>query len=155
MQEIKMGDEYRHAVLENIARVGWGISGVAADEVVNRIPYAYSSGLTLKQMPEIITIGDLPAELLADMVNFVIASHIEEGGFTEGLVDCGMETNSEVLRAYLRPVVNRDLVAHRYALLTHSLYGDDAVYWQLLWADGNNVLPTEEGYDATIKQPLL
>lgn len=155
MQEIKTGDEYRRAVLENIARVGWGISGVAADGLLNRIPYAYSTGLTLKQMPEVIAIGDLPVELLADMVNFVIAVSVEDGKFTEGLVDCGMETGGEVLRAYLRPVQDHDLVSQRYAGLSNELYGEHATYWQLLWADGNNVLPTEDGYDTTVVQPLL
>lgn len=155
MQEIKTGEEYRQAVLENIARVGWGISGVGTDEVLNRIPYAYSTGLTLKHMPEVIAIGNLPVELLADMVSFVVAISVEEGKFTEGLIDCGMETGGEVLRAYIRPVVNHDLVAQRYAALTNQLYGEHATYWQLLWADGNNVLPTEEGYDASVVQPLL
>lgn len=148
-------DEIEKHIDDSIRQTGWAVTGVFADTTSDSPAFVYSTGLTLMKLPEVLVVGDLPVKLMADMLNHVIKNQLDGGEFTEGLVDGHMSIKGgETLRCWLRPVENQ-AKARNYALKSHYRYGDEATYWQLLWADDKNILPTEEGYAVRLRQPVL
>lgn len=125
------------------------------------VPCGYLStiGLNERGWPELVVTGVVPLEDLAMILDATI-SYWETYGVTTGIIEMlptGLDLHEQYAlygRVNIIPVIGEHPdVLHgneRYYGLHHMVQ-----YYQVVWADEALILPTEEGYDETLHQPVL
>jgi hypothetical protein len=145
-------DRYLGYVRDKIATDGWAVQFVEGREMyigqhhIIEPPIAYSVGLTARQQPELIVIGDLPPDMLAGVINCAIHNAEEfDEVYADGYV------GEHVLQDY--PVIFRavaDECAQRIALVSQRLYGNVRLL-QMFLPDENGHFPwhtdCEDGFN--------
>ena len=111
--------------------------------------FCYTIGLTPRAGAEVIAFCAVPMELLANVVDLV-AGELLTGCLTLGVRDDLLKPSGDVAPLRLKVVhVNATEALDNYILNTRSTV--HRVY-QVLFPDGNNILPDEEGYDTSFPQ---
>lgn len=157
MKPINNPEIASNLIRKNLEKAPWTIIHVTPDGDLDPLPgFTYTLGLTTMGLPELVVTGNIPSDVIKGILDTVVDMAVDKGKFTEGIVDVGsVLASGEALRFYLRPVRSRLNVVRAYAIQADARYGNEAEYWQLLWADTQNILPTERGYSLTFLQPLL
>lgn len=121
--------------------------------------YLSSIGLNERGWPELVVTGVVPMEDLGMILNAVV-TYWETYGVTLGIIEelptCIDPAEGFAMygRVNIVPVIGEHAdVLHgneRYYGLQHMVQ-----YYQVIWSDEELVLPTEEGYDENLHQPIL
>ncbi|SAK59762.1 hypothetical protein AWB81_01891 [Caballeronia arationis] len=115
------------------------------------VKFMYTIGLTKKGLPEILVSGNVTNQGAMDM----IASVVSELERNNGQIKLGVRDDLFSVRVDLRDVTS-PVARDEYACQAVTMYGEHVRVLQVVWADLNNVLPNEEGYDsAKCVQELL
>lgn len=124
---------YGVKVREIIDRVGWMVQGVFGE---GEPPFAYTVGLTEKQMPELYIFG-LPPEVAARTLNDAAQQMLDRG---EPFVD------DEVVEKVLTiPLVARAASSLEDVGVARRFYGHDIDLVQLVWPDPEGRYPWDDG----------
>ena len=135
--EATQADYHREVVLPIIERCGWFVQGVGGDRL--HAPFAYTVGLTLAGLPELLVTG-LPPERAATLLNGVAAHWLH----TDPLPAAGLQL--DWLGRRLEVVDLPTPWAHLFTAV--ELYGEALRAQQLVWADERGRWPWERGHRA-------
>ncbi len=122
--------------LTQIDAGSWAVTGVFADELSP--PFAYTTGLTEFNRPELIVYG-LEPEQAAGILNRAAELSIADEQFLD----------SPLLSGVLRPpyaLTGLPAVDTADLTVTRLLYGPDVPVVQLVWPDARHRFPWDSGY---------
>lgn len=112
--------------------------------------YTYTVGLCLKGQPEILIVGNLHPQMAGNILNVLSAEWKAKGKELIGPYDGLRATDAgdTVVRAEIIEVSPGEAMEH-YAPQLQKLVPEceSPSFVQFLWADQNNKLPHEPGYD--------
>lgn len=133
--EATAADYHRDVVLPTIERRGWFVQGVGGSR--RHAPFAYTVGLTLAGLPELVVTG-LPHERAAVLLNGVPGHWLH----TDPLPVAGLQL--DWLGRRLEVVDLPTPSAHLF--VADDLYGEQVRAQQLVWADHRGHWPWERGF---------
>ena len=131
---------------ERIAKYGYSFVGVfGSKDHPNFVPFCYSVGRAQQDQPDFITSGHLAPHVSHGMISAAV-EYLKKGG------QLGVTETAAYGRVELREVTST-CIKEKYACSAYRLaQGHPVRIIQVLWSDENNVLPSEDGYDA-LKYP--
>lgn len=143
--------EYHKAVECLVDQCGFACLGIYADGTDNQLGFYYTVGLAKRNLPEIIVSGF--SELFHGLINTLAQQMFDTGVVPQGLVDLGYIYKGpaqEPCRFSVAYVNNPTSALENQLTNVERLYRAlNPKVIQLFWADKNNVLPNEAGYDNT------
>jgi hypothetical protein len=113
------------------------------EEDPDTVKFMYTIGLTKKGFPEILVSGNLTNQGAMDIIAEV-ASDLERNN---GQIEMGVRDDLFSVRVELRDVTS-PVARNEYVCQAVEMYGEQVRVIQVVWADPNNFLPNEEGYDS-------
>jgi hypothetical protein len=136
-------DAYDQHCIELIAEHGWMIQGVFPREYDEEAPFAYTVGLTVAGLPELVISG-LPADLAHQLLNAAahasLASELRPGQMLDGIA-------SVVFHVMEAPKAAVNMARHLYPnKRVRSL--------QLVWPDEGGNYPGDDGWSLDDAQPV-
>lgn len=133
-----------------IKRHGWQITGVGADK--HNPSFAYTTGLTNYELPELIVVG-LPMQTAKIFLNRFGTEMADGKKFELNKPYFGYSSNDDYPSAFIE--VSEESKAE-YMTLTYKFYNQFEA-WQFIWCDTRGNLPWHECYDSQfhIKQSIL
>lgn len=143
-------DDYLVRIQALIEQHGWAVQGVFGTEDDPAIPFGYTVGLTLKDLPEVIIFGLSPA-LTQSTLNTVATRMIERGAHQAGeLIDYVFQGPYEPMAVD----VDARYLEQEYLTVVGRLYGDrNPSALQLVIPDKEQRFPWDDGY--AMDSPLL
>lgn len=125
--------------------------------------FIYTVGLTTLKLPEIVLTGtprlSQSSRYLLDFVNALVSGNgfAVDVPFTFKVVDAGLngQNRSSVRRCMLRTLTPEMLKDKAYFALNQKVCLPAHGCVQLVLGDDQNRLPTEQGYNPTLVQPLI
>jgi hypothetical protein len=146
--------QIRQETLDRIDRYGYTYIGVF-DPEGDKPSFVYTIGLAQKDFAELVMIGDMPMHVAQQIMGAVIAQWENTGEFIGPVTHVACDRDGKDMPMFLRPV-DSDTVLDQYACQARQYQPDVHIrVVQLLWPDNHGVLPTEPGYNTTMRQPLL
>jgi hypothetical protein len=127
--------EYLARMARTAHEYGWAVQGVERER--SRPPWAYTVGLTLVDLPELLITG-LPLQRSAQLLNGT-AAHILGGDAPEPGEQMRLADGPLV---EFVPVENSDV----HLLTAVALYGPEVRGLQMVWADDRDRWPWERGF---------
>lgn len=106
------------------------------------VKFMYTIGLTKKGFPEILVSGNLTNQGAMDIIAGVVGD-LERNN---GQIQMGVRDDLFSVRVELRDVTS-PVARDEFVCQAVQMYGEQVRVIQVVWADLNNVLPHEEGYD--------
>jgi len=148
-------DDADRKLLSDVARVGWHIIGISADEALALPPYAFSVGLyyTL-EVPELMVCG-LPLLESGMLLNVMGAKQQAGKRFICETPQQDLLPGRSVI---MRPVAARHYRAQLgYAVWFYRDLPRIFPCWQMIWSDTNGRFPWDAEVDPAVRvaQPLL
>jgi hypothetical protein len=138
-------DPILNKVLGHIAATGWSVTAVGAGQHTPQ--FAYTTGLTAQDKPELVIAG-LPFEEMHAILNQVAAG----GPYRHG------QRLSDVLTGGYQVQIREGAPTEAlHPGTAYALYGRDrvTVLQQVLWPDAAGRMPGEPGFTLADLQPLL
>jgi hypothetical protein len=136
-------DAYDQHCIELIAEHGWMVQGVFPREYDTEAPFAYTVGLTVAGLPEIVVAG-LPADLAQQILN-AAARRMLDVEFQPG------EMVDDVASVSFRVMAAPDAAVN----MAHHLYPARRVRaLQLVWPDKDGAYPGDERWTLGDAQPV-
>ncbi|BCL14684.1 DUF4262 domain-containing protein [Micromonospora sagamiensis] len=144
-------DEFFRRQQEHIDTIGWAVTAVVPDPGETDSPFAYTVGLTERDLPELVIAGLDPLiahELLNDMARRVYSG---AQSLTHG------QRVDDLLVGYDAVIVEGPATEALHPGAAYARYGNDRVYLQqIVWPDKHGRFPWDYGYAYPAHvQPLL
>jgi len=128
-----------------IDKEGWAVQGVLGDD--ENLPFAYTVGLTPKELPELLVYG-LPHQTAGAILN-----HLAKDMIT----DPSSIAPDTPLEGYVSgfPVILLVARVNHEANMALNLYGEKVRVWQAVFPDQHGKFPWEQEYSLSLDIPLL
>lgn len=153
-----MNPKIRAMVEANIAKTGWAVQGVFPNQDCpsSEGNFAYTIGLADKGLPELICTANLNLHTLGAFLNPVAQYMVDNVKLPTDLEPL-LQFNIGEKQARFKLVLVNNLPAacDKYMVQAKQYYPNLDIAYQLLVADGSNILPGEEFYDDNFTQPVL
>lgn len=134
--------------METIIQKGHQVMVIFGNDPVAEPGFFYTVGRTVKDRPELLLTGSLPAEVGSYILNRV--ADLDD----ESPISAGQELD-EVLDGYpVRVVQVRDLKEAAMYRVVDNFGTDDTTALQILWPDAEGRFPGEQGYIYGDAQPV-
>jgi hypothetical protein len=136
-------DDYLAEIRATMLRHGWAVQYVESD----RVPFAYTVGLTRRGLPELLVTG-VPPQRAGRLLNIGAEAAVRGDRLVPGMqITLQAGPLVEVVE-----VEHPD--AHMYAAV--AIFGSELRALQLVWADGRGRWPWAAGFnDDGVRQPVL
>ena len=138
-----------------IALYGHTFIGVFDPEGV-KPAFVYSIGLTNKDQPELLMIGNMRPDTCEAILGAIIEQWDRLGVFYGPITGVARTASDLDVPMMLRKVkADEALGGYAFAVPTFCPSTDGYAFVQVVWPDPNGKYPYDPGYDSRCKQPLL